>query len=372
MSIVKDTHPFNIYNTIMGAPEKLQSWLRDECQTKVRTVAEKINEIGPRRLYMAGTGSSYMASISQAYSFSEIAGISSFAFITSELRTYMPKEFCEKDVLFINTHSGKSPGDVEMVRSAKARGVYTIGVTDIDGTEFAEEVDLLFIGNDGPKKEMPATRTYSSSMYRMNLLAIEFAKRKGFTDLAQKYERQMSLIPGMMKKLLGTLDSKAPEIVERLADHTAFFVVSAGTNISTAFEGAMGLTQGTGMPCAGFNVDEYMHGPVQSLQKNRCIVTVAPDGPFHEKIWRFADVARKIGATVLMMAPEGSSAVSHGDIIVELPRGLHELLTPPIFCAPFWLIGYHFSLKKGFNPDSLSMEKHEFKNSGLADMKKYI
>jgi len=206
----------------------------------------------------------------------------------------------------------------------------------------------------------------------MNLLAIECAKILGSVNMAREYERQMSLIPGMMKKLLDALDKRAAGIVRRLIDHTAYFVVSAGPNTATAIEGAMGLTQGTGMPSAGFSVDEYMHGPIQSLRAGRCVVTVASAGPFHEKIWRFADVAKKIGATVLMMAPEGSDAVSHSDIAVELPQGLHELLTPPIFCAPFWLIGYYFSLKNGFNPDSLSMEKDEFKNSGLADMKKYI
>ena len=368
----REEQPFHIYETIMDAPVKLQSWLEGESLERVREVAEEIRKRKPKRIFTAGTGSSYMAALSEAYGFSEIAGIPSSAFVTSELRAYTPEEFSDDDILLINTHSGKSPGDVAMVKVAKDRGVFTVGITDIGGTTFADEVDMLLIGKDGPKKEMPATRTYSSAIFRTLLLAIECAKKQGSLYRAREYERQMMLIPMMMRKQLDDLDKTTPEIVKKLRTNTAYFVISAGTNMSTAIEGAMGLTQGTGMPAAGYNVDEYMHGPVQSLKSGRCVVTVASPGPFHEKIWRFADVARNIGAAVLMLAPEGSDAIAHGDIRIELPTGVDEVLTPPLYCAPFWLIGYYFSLENGFNPDILSMEKSEFKKSGLAEMKKYI
>jgi glucosamine 6-phosphate synthetase-like amidotransferase/phosphosugar isomerase protein len=47
-------------------------------------------------------------------------------------------------------------------------------------------------------------------------------------------------------------------------------------------------------------------------------------------------------------------------------------LTPIIYCAPFWLLSYYFSLKTGRNPDTLSMEKDEFKASRLAELKKIM
>ena len=112
-----------------------------------------------------------------------------------------------------------------------------------------------------------------------------------------------------------------------------------------------------------------MHGPIQSLNAGKCVITIASPGPFHEKLWRFSDVTKRIGAKTLMIAPEGSDAAGHGDVTVKVPSGIDELLTPPLYCAPFWLIGYYASLKNNLDPDSLSMETDEFKNSGLADMK---
>lgn len=369
MSEKRNGHPYHIYETIMGAPEKLSGWLADESIAVIKHIAEEIRKIRPRKIFTTGTGSSYMAAITQSFAFNEIAGIPSTAFVTAELRAYTPRDFGAGDVMIINTHSGKSPGDAAMVEVAKDRGVFTIGVTDVDGTQFAGSVDALLIGKDGTKHEMPATRTYSSGIFRTLLLAIECAKKQGSLYRAREYERQMKLIPGMMRSHLDELDKKAPGIVDAIAGNSAYFVISAGTNMSTAIEGAMGMTQGTMMPAAGFHVDEYMHGPIQSLSAGKCLVMVAAPGPFHKKLWRFADVAKKIGATVLMIAPEGSDAAAHGDVAVTLPSGIDELLTPSFYCAPFWLIGYYASLKYGLNPDSLSMELDEFKNSGLVDMK---
>lgn len=369
MESIRKGHPYHIYDTIMGAPEKLQGWLEDESNAKIDDITEEIRKIKLKKIYTTGTGSSYMAAITESFAFNEIAGIPSSAFVTSELKAYPPPDFGAGDIMIINTHSGKSPGDAAMVEVAKDRGVFTIGVTDVDGTPFAESVDALLIGKDGPKHEMPSTRTYSSAMFRTLLLTIDYAKKQGLLSKVQEYERQMKLIPGMMRSHLDILDKKAPGIVDAIHGKSAYFIISAGTNMSTAIEGAMGMTQGTGMPAAGFHVDEYMHGPIQSLEAGRCVIAIAAPGPFHEKLWRFADVAKNIGAKVLMIAPEGSDAAVHGDISVTLPSGIDELLTPPLYCASFWLIGYYASLKCGLNPDSLSMGLKKFKNSGLADMK---
>ena len=61
-----------------------------------------------------------------------------------------------------------------------------------------------------------------------------------------------------------------------------------------------------------------------------------------------------------------------GDEGVAMPAGIPELLTPVLYCAPFWLLGYHFSLHYGLNPDTLSMEREVFQESGLSELKKLV
>jgi hypothetical protein len=73
-----------------------------------------------------------------------------------------------------------------------------------------------------------------------------------------------------------------------------------------------------------------------------------------------------------MVAPAGSGALEAGELGIAMPTGVPEIVTPVLYCAPFWLLGYHFSLHFGLNPDTLSMETETFKKSGLADLKKLV
>lgn len=372
MNIKRTGHPYWIYDTIMNCGNVLESWHHEKQQRKVEEIADVIAERKPAHIFLAGTGSSHLAALAQCHAFNRIAGIPSSAWIASELRTYPPPYFNENAMLILNTHSGKSPADALLVEQAKKRGVYTIGVTDIDETPFAEACDGLLIGQDGPKREFPSTRTYSSAMYRTLLVAVAYAGKTGSIGTIEKYSNILRQLPVKMTEFLKGFDATAKSTVESFTDVTAYFVVGSGPNLATVHEGAMGLTQGTGKPAAGYHVDEYMHGPVQSLGVGHCVVAVAPPGPFQDKIGGFARSARRIGAKVLIIAPEGGGVLEAGDVGIAMPDGIPEEITPVLYCAPFWLLGYYFSLFFDLDPDNLSMDKENFKTSGLAELKKLV
>ena len=248
----------------------------------------------------------------------------------------------------------------------------SIGVTDIEETPFANACDSLLIGQDGPKREFPSTRTYSSAIYRTLLVIVAYAERIGSIDAVEELRGNLRQLPGTITKFIEEFDGAAKSIVEKFGDIEAYHVVGAGPNLATVYEGAMGLTQGTGKPAAGYHVEEYMHGPVQSLREGQCIVMVAPPGPLQNKINGFARSARRIGAKVLAIAPEDSGVLKEADVGIAMPGGIPEVITPVLYCVPFWLLGYYFSLHFDLDPDTLSMDLENFKTSGLAELKKLV
>lgn len=372
MSEKRSGHPYWIHETVMGCGDVLATWGEEKQQRTVAETAGVIVGRKPAHIFIAGTGSSHLAALAQCHAFQRIAGIPASAWVTSELRGYPPPHFDRTAILLLNTTSGKSPVDVKLVEEAKERGVYTIGVTDVDDSPFAMACDRLLIGRDGPKREFPSTRTYASAMYRTLLVAAACARAGGAQDSAGEFHKALAGVPHTVKGFLKEFEATAKAMVPTFADRTAYFIVSSGPNMSTAHEGAMGLTQGTGRPAAAYNVDEYMHGPVQSLGEGHCVVAIAPPGPFQAKIAGFSRAARRIGAKVLMVAPEGSDALKEADAGIAMPSGIPEVVTPVVYCAPFWLLGYYFSLHYGRDPDSLSMESEAFKSSGLAELKKMV
>jgi glucosamine--fructose-6-phosphate aminotransferase (isomerizing) len=372
MSEKRNGHPYWIYETILNCGRVLASWHDEKQKNKVEEIADTLVERKPAHIFVAGTGSSYLAALAQSHAFNRIAGIPSSPWIAAELRAYPPTTFDDKALLMLNTHSGKSPADALLIEQAKSRGVYTIGVTDIEESPFANACDSLLIGQDGPKREFPSTRTYSSAIYRTLLVTVAYAERMGSIDAVEKFRDTLRKLPGTMTEFVKGFDGTAKGMVEELSDVKAYFVVGSGPNLATVYEGAMGLTQGTGMPAAGYHVDEYMHGHVQSLDEGQCVVAVAPPGPFQKKITGFARVARRIGAKLLAIAPEGSEVLNEADVGIAMPGGIPEVITPALYCAPFWLLGYYFSLHFNLDPDTLSMDRENFKTSGLAELKKLV
>jgi glucosamine--fructose-6-phosphate aminotransferase (isomerizing) len=257
-----------------------------------------------------------------------------------------------------------------MVEIAKSRGVFTIGVTDIEDTPFARSVDATIIGPGGAKNEMPATRTYSSAIFRVLMLAIRYAQKKGSLYYAHEYDERIRRIPELLRHFLDEYDKKVPAIVETLFGYNAYYIIGAGPNISTAMEGAMAVTQGTGKPSYGYDVVEYMHGPIQSLTNKCCIVSVVAPGPYRKQLVEFSKAAQKIGAKIVTVGLSDEEMPAVFDTRFVFPDTIPEILTPIIYCAPFWLLSYYFSLKTGRNPDTLSMGKDEFKASRLAELKK--
>jgi glucosamine 6-phosphate synthetase-like amidotransferase/phosphosugar isomerase protein len=372
MNEKREKHPYWIYETVMGAPEVLAENLESRVLNQVDDVADKIVKLNPETIFFAGTGSSYMTAFAQSFGFNVITDLPATSSMTSELRVYANNQFKGNCVLVLNTHSGKSPLDIRMVEVAKSRGVFTVGVTDIEDTPFAKAVDATIIGSGGAKNEMPATRTYSSAIFRGLMLAIRYAQKKGSLYIASEYDEKIRRIPGLLRKFLDEYDKKVPGIVETLLGYNAYYVIGAGPNISTALEGAMALTQGTGMPSFGYDVVEYLHGPIQSLSKKGCVLSVIAPGPFRKQLVEFSKAAQKIGAKIVTVGVDDEDMPDGFDTRFVFPDVVPEILTPIIYCAPFWLLSYYFSLKTGRNPDTLSMEKDEFKASRLAELKKIM
>ena len=356
-------HPYWLWESIMRTPEMLEACLEPPVQNQVDHVADHIAGLAPRRVFCIGTGSSSYASMAHACAFEQIAGISTSWHVTSELGAYPPVDLGPGCVVVVSSHSGRTIGDLQVVELARQRGAYTVGVTDIADSPLAQSVDDAIIGPGGPKAELPATRTYASAVFRVLQLAVGLAKRLSHEDSAARYESKLAQVPGLLRTVLDDFAARAPGFAQELSDRSLYFVVSAGPNMCTAYEAALALFQATDVGAQPYHVEEVLHGPIQALTSEMCLVAIAGPGPLQGRILRAAQAFRVIGARVLTIAPVGTNPIAEGDLFIAMPADIPELLTPLLYIAPLWQIGYHCSLGTGHDPDRLSMQKQEFKDA---------
>lgn len=356
----RSEHPYWVWESIQMIPQVLGQCLDDQVQNQAENIVRKILDKKIDKLIFLGTGSSYFATIAEKYFFDETTPLLSWSFVTSVFKNYPPEFLDAKTAVFFHSHSGKTEGDDQVVEFAKSKGAFTIGVTDIAGSALAEVVDAVYIGPGGPKKEMPASRTYATAIFRMMILAMKLGKALGKDSSDQKYEQIMSDLPAMVKKFMQAYEPIADLNVRKIQEVKSFFCIGSGPNLSTADESALAFSQCAGVPAQSFELDNFIHGPMQTLTSDMGVVIIAAPGPLQDRLLRVAKAAKIIGAKVVLVAPEGLKVEFEADVSIAMPA-LPELLTPLVYMVPLWQTAYHFGLLgRGGHPDRLSMDKPEF------------
>jgi glucosamine 6-phosphate synthetase-like amidotransferase/phosphosugar isomerase protein len=336
-----------------------------------RRVAMNEDMIKIDKFVLLGRGSSYFLALTEKYLFDKITNISTSCAVTNVFESYQITSIDKHTALFFHSHSGKSEGDIQVVKDANLHGAFTIGITDIASSPLAAEVDRVILGPGGSKVELPATRTYASAMYRMMLLALKLGNEIGDSRTANDFAESLHEIPSVLRGFIPNFESKAEKIAQEIITCSSFVFVGVGPNLSTADEASMAFSQATGLPSQAFEMENYIHGPMQALGTNQCVMIIAPEGPLQDRILRLAQACQIIGAKTVVLAPKKFKSHLNIDTFVEMPAGIPDILSPVVYMVPLWQIGYRLGLfGKGSHPDRLSMDREEFKEAFSFLMKK--
>jgi len=361
---IRNKHPFWVYESVQMIPDLLSECLGKEtdlCIKKVKTEFEKRNI---DKVFFLGRGSSYFLTLSLKYLFSELLDIPVSSFVTNVFESYPPKQINKNTAIFFHSTSGNSEGDKQVVDFARKFGAYTVGVTDIPGSLLAKSVDDILLGPGGAKVELPATRTYATALFRMYLLAIQLAKKTDNHKLAIKYEKVLFEMPDLFRKFIPENENTISREIEKIKNCSAFVVLGYGPNISTADETALALSQCAGVPAMSFELENYIHGPSQTLTKDMCVVAIAPEGPLQDRMLRMTMASKKIGAKTVVICPENQEKMPYVDVEIRIPNNIPDVLSPIVCMVPMWQTAYQFAMYgKGAHPDRLSMDKPEFKEA---------
>ena len=363
-------HPYHVWESLQMIPALLQECLDEPVQADIQKVVSDFQIRGIDKLVMLGRGSSYFAALSVEFLFKKLSGLPVSCYVTNVFEEY-PYERCDsKTAVFFISHSGKSEGDIRVVEQVKARGAYTIGVTDIAESGLAEAVDQLLIGPGGSKIELPASRTYATAIYRLELLAQALSETLQVVDDPDEYQEALLTLPEQVGTFMAAFESEAPKVVDLLSDRRYQLIVGFGPNWANAGEAAMAFNQSSGIPTLRYEMENYIHGPIQGLTPDAGVIGVAPSAALQNRMFGLMAAARTIGAKTVLLAPKGTQAPDV-NYLVELPAGIPDLISPIPYMVPLWQMGYHFGLLgNGTHPDRLSMDKPEFKEAFSFIMKK--
>jgi glucosamine--fructose-6-phosphate aminotransferase (isomerizing) len=321
---------------IIEQTETIQRAIQQD-EDVVKRIAEEI-----RRAYgtfFVGCGSSYHACLAGSYLFSKLAKTHVNVVLASEFENY-EHFLTENTLVFAVSQSGETADVLEAVRTAKRKGSRVIGIVNRMGSSLTRESDQFLLMNAGPEICVLSTKTYTSQVALMTLLAYALLERH--EECVEKFKELYMDIYNLTSR---SMRDYLKRLAEMLADKEHIYLIGRGLQYATALEGALKIKEVSYIHAEAFAGGELKHGPLALIEKGTpVIVFVSKEN--EERILSNASEVKARGGFII-----GISAERHEifDYWIKVPECGD--LNPIVQIIPIQILAYQLAVLRGLDPD---------------------
>jgi len=303
------------------------------------------------RVSIVACGTSYYAGLVGKLLIEKWAGLPVEVAVASEFR-YRDPVLDQGTLVILITQSGETADTLAGFRLAREKGALTIALTNVVGSSITRGVDAIFYLQAGPEIGVVATKTYTTELVLLSLIALDLARRRGLMNEAEvgRVVEEVRELPAKIEMILKDEEAIA-QVARRYADRQSFFFIGRNMSYPTALEGALKLKEISYIHAEGYPAGELKHGPIAMLDPHIPVLAIAPESDTYEKVISNIQEVRARRAQVLAIATEGDEEIQkHAEEVFYIPSAL-EALTPVLAIIPLQLFAYHVAVERGCDVD---------------------
>jgi glucosamine--fructose-6-phosphate aminotransferase (isomerizing) len=308
-----------------------------------------------RKVTILACGTSWHAALVGKYMLESVAGLPVEVDYGSEHR-YRDTVTERDELLVAITQSGETADTLAALRNARAHGPKSLAISNVVGSMVTRETDGTLYTHAGPEIGVAATKTFTSQLVALQLLALYLAQiRDTMSPEAITVEiAQLLRLPQLIEQAL-RLSESIEKIAERLSGRADFLFIGRGINYPIALEGALKLKELSYIHAEGYPAGEMKHGPIALIDETMPVVALAPHDHVFEKMLGNIQEAKARGAAVLAITTEGDERMARildadTDFLLAVPAA-SPLLTPVVLTVPTQLLSYHIAVRRGCDVD---------------------
>jgi len=276
------------------------------------------------------------------------------------------------------SQSGQTEEIIETVSWARDCGARTLAITNGAGSPLTQAADVAFVTQAGAERAVPATKTFTTQLAALAVLAIGLG--------ADLDPGQLREVPGAIEEMLANANANAnangngngngnangngngnagsgagagagaeasdfEQIVEDLAGVQGVIVSGRGLAYSAALELALKLKEACYLRAMGISYADLLHGPIAVVDASTPAIVVAANcGPTLDGT---VDLARRVtGAGARAYAIGGGARLASASTRALPGPALPEWLAPIGLIVPGQLLTEALSRRLGLDPDS--------------------
>jgi glucosamine 6-phosphate synthetase-like amidotransferase/phosphosugar isomerase protein len=275
------------------------------------------------------------------------------------------------------SQSGATEEIVTTLEWARRCGARTAAVTNVAGSPLAEAADVPLITQAGTELAVPATKTYTTQLAALAVLALSIGKARGAEaeeprggvgaglegpqgapkvgseaqpDVAGAGVEGLLAVPDAVEAMLEVAPA-AEVLAERLTYADTLVVSGRGFAYSTALELSLKLKETCYVTAVGLSYADLVHGPIAIVDAGTPVLLVAAaSGPVLPEMTGLAGRIADAGADVYGIGGDADFAAVCRS---ALPGpSLPEHLAPFALVVPGQLLVEALARTKGLDPDA--------------------
>jgi glucosamine 6-phosphate synthetase-like amidotransferase/phosphosugar isomerase protein len=244
------------------------------------------------------------------------------------------------------SQSGATEEIVDTLDWAGRCGARTVAVTNVAGSPLTEVADVALVTRAGRELAVPATKTYTTQLAAMAVLALSLAAAGTPREWVEELLGVPEAVAGMLD-LAPAVEALAAE----LADATALVVSGRGFAYSTALEIALKLEETCYISAVGLSYADLVHGPIAIVDASTpALLVAAGDGPMLPEMTGLARRVTARGARAFGIGGDDAFAATCRSALPGAP--LPEHLAPFGLVVPGQLLAEAIARAKGLDPDA--------------------
>ncbi|HUV93307.1 MAG TPA: glutamine--fructose-6-phosphate transaminase (isomerizing), partial [Anaerolineae bacterium] len=229
-----------------------------------------------RRLHAVACGTAWHACLLAKFLIEDLARLPVEADYGSEFR-YRDPLLEPGSVVLVITQSGETVDTLAAMEEARAKGMQSIALVNVVGSQAARLADGVIYLNAGPEIGVASTKAFTSQVVAAYLLAIYLGQKRGTLDAETTHRLLQDLVrlPNLAGQVLAN-GTHYEQIARRYMHCRNFLYLGRGINYPIALEGALKLKEVSYIHAEGYPAGEMKHGPIALIDENLPVLTICP------------------------------------------------------------------------------------------------
>ena len=307
-----------------------------------------------KEVFLVAAGTSFHSCLAGSYILSKIARITSIPVVSSEFMERYGSTVGIDSVVLTVSQSGETYDTLKAIDQARMRAATVLGITNTVGSTLTRVSRAYLIQQSGPEIGVAATKTFTSQVLVLAQMALRLAKSRGklSQDELDELDEKLQKVPDWVEESLEKLADPIEKLAESIMDEELFVFLGRGISSATALEARLKVLEITYVPSLAYPAGESKHGPISIIEDGVTCVFVCPQGETRPHIVGSIMEMKSRGARIISICEEGDSDIIRlSDHVIEMPKGIPEVLSPIVYIAPMQLLAYKLAVMKGLDPD---------------------